>query len=101
MNAFKAYEYQGWLLLTACLTLAAYDCQYQLVLLGSVSLEQGEATAYSFAGSEERGRLFIGPYEKVYPMVVGENAKERTSLNVVKGKKLTNVRHQVRIRILS
>ena len=59
-----------------------------------VSLEQGEATAYSLAGSEERGRLFIGPGEKVYPgMVVGENAKERDlGLNVVKGKKLTNVR---------
>ena len=59
-----------------------------------VSLENGEATAYSLAGSEERGKLFIGPGEKVYPgMVVGENAKERDlGLNVVKGKKLTNVR---------
>ena len=59
-----------------------------------VSLEQGEATAYSLAGSEGRGRLFIGPGAKVYPgMVVGENAKERDlGLNVVKGKKLTNVR---------
>ena len=59
-----------------------------------VSMAEGTATGYSLFNLQERGRLFIGPGERVYDgMIVGENARENDlEVNVTKGKKLTNVR---------
>lgn len=54
----------------------------------------GEALAYGLQNAEERGITFIEPATKVYEgMIVGINAKdEDISMNVCKGKKLTNMR---------
>jgi len=59
-----------------------------------VSFESGEAVIYGLYNSQERGRLFIGPGEKVYGgMVVGLNPKgEDIVVNVCKKKQLTNMR---------
>ena len=59
-----------------------------------VSMMEGVATAYSLFNLQERGKLFIGPAEAVYNgMIVGENARENDlEVNVIKGKKLSNVR---------
>lgn len=59
-----------------------------------IASESGEALAYGLANAQERGILFINPGEAVYEgMVVGLNAKdEDISVNVCKGKKLTNMR---------
>ena len=54
----------------------------------------GNAIAYALFNLQERGKLFIGPQEKVYQgMIVGENSRENDlEVNVLKGKKLTNIR---------
>ena len=59
-----------------------------------VAYENGEAVVYGLYNSQERGRLFIGPGEKVYGgMVVGQNPKgEDIVVNVCKKKQLTNMR---------
>jgi len=59
-----------------------------------ISMEAGEAVAYALWNLEERGRMFIGPQEKVYPgMIIGEHSRENDlEVNPLKGKKLTNVR---------
>lgn len=59
-----------------------------------VSYETGEAVAYGLFGAQERGRLIIGPGEKVYAgMVVGISPKaEDITVNVCKTKHLSNVR---------
>ncbi len=59
-----------------------------------VSVENGEATAYSLGYIQERGKLFIKPGDKVYRgMVIGEHNREGDlDVNPVRGKKLTNVR---------
>jgi len=59
-----------------------------------VSMETGEATAYSLESTQERGQLFIGPGIPVYSgMIVGENARDEDILaNVCKKKHLTNMR---------
>lgn len=59
-----------------------------------VSDRAGKATAYSLANLEDRGRHFITPGAEVYlGMVIGENSKENNlNVNVVREKKLTNVR---------
>ncbi|WP_116131369.1 translational GTPase TypA [Tropicimonas sp. IMCC34043] len=59
-----------------------------------ISIEDGEAVAYALWNLEERGRLFIGPQEKVYQgMIIGEHSRENDlEVNPLKGKKLTNVR---------
>ena len=59
-----------------------------------VSLEQGEAVAYSMNKLLDRGRFFVEPGEPVYMgMVVGEHTRERDlNINICKTKKLTNVR---------
>ncbi|MGD9560061.1 MAG: translational GTPase TypA [Oscillospiraceae bacterium] len=59
-----------------------------------VSYETGEAVAYGLYAAQERGRLIVGPGEKVYAgMVVGVGAKaEDITVNVCKTKHLTNVR---------
>ncbi|MCF6213712.1 MAG: translational GTPase TypA [Flavobacteriaceae bacterium] len=59
-----------------------------------VSSETGKATAYAIDRLQDRGRFFIDPNEEIYKgQVVGENNKqEDMSVNLIKGKKLTNVR---------
>jgi GTP-binding protein len=61
-----------------------------------VSMEPGVSTAYALNNIQERGRLFIGPQEEVYPgMIVGENARpEDLPVNPCKAKHLTNMRSQ-------
>ena len=59
-----------------------------------VSMENGNATAYSIGNLEDRGIMFIEPGEEVYEgVVVGEcNIENDLAVNVVKGKQLTNTR---------
>ncbi len=59
-----------------------------------ISMEDGESVSYALWNLEERGRLFIGPQERVYQgMIIGEHARENDlEVNPLKGKKLTNVR---------
>ena len=59
-----------------------------------VSMENGNATAYSIGNLEDRGIMFIEPGEEVYEgMIVGEcNRDNDLAVNVVKGKQLTNTR---------
>ena len=59
-----------------------------------VSMENGNATAYSLGALEERGVMFIEPGTEVYEgMIVGENNHDNDlAVNVVKGKNLTNTR---------
>ncbi|MFV0297107.1 MAG: translational GTPase TypA [Hyphomicrobiaceae bacterium] len=54
----------------------------------------GDATAYSLFYLQERGHLMIDPQTKVYEgMIVGEHSRDNDLIvNVVQGKKLTNVR---------
>ena len=61
-----------------------------------VSMENGTSTTYSLAALQERGRLFIGPQEDVYPgMIVGENSRpDDLEVNPTKAKQLTNFRSQ-------
>ncbi len=59
-----------------------------------VSMENGNATAYSLGALEDRGVMFIEPGTEVYEgMIVGENNHDNDlAVNVVKGKNLTNTR---------
>ncbi|GAB6092225.1 translational GTPase TypA [Furfurilactobacillus curtus] len=59
-----------------------------------VSITQGKATTYAMMGVEDRGQLFIDPGTTVYEgMIVGQNSRENDiSVNVTKGKNMTNVR---------
>lgn len=59
-----------------------------------VSMETGEATAYSLDMIQERGKLFIGAQEMCYEgQVIGENPRaEDLPMNPCKGKQLTNFR---------
>jgi GTP-binding protein len=59
-----------------------------------VSINQGTATTYAMMGVEGRGQLFIDPGTTVYEgMIVGQNSRENDiSVNVTKGKNMTNVR---------
>lgn len=54
----------------------------------------GKATAYALFNLQERGEMFVAPGAEVYEgMIVGENAKNADlNVNVVKEKKLTNMR---------
>jgi len=54
----------------------------------------GKATAYAIWNLQERGEIFITPGTEVYEgMVVGENARAvDLDVNIVKEKKLTNMR---------
>ncbi len=64
-------------------------------LTGSlVADREGTATAYALYNLQERGQLFITPGVAVYEgMIIGENAKAvDLDVNVVKDKKLTNMR---------
>ncbi|MCK5052185.1 MAG: translational GTPase TypA [Candidatus Cloacimonetes bacterium] len=59
-----------------------------------IAMERGTSTGYSLFNFQARGILFIGPVVEVYAgMIVGEHSRENDLvLNVVRGKKLTNVR---------
>ena len=59
-----------------------------------VASETGTVTGYALMGLEQRGRFFIGPGTEVYEgMVVGRANDDRdVAINVVKAKKLTNMR---------
>ena len=59
-----------------------------------IANEPGEAVAYALWNLEERGPMMIEPGWKVYPgMIVGEHSRgDDLIVNVLKGKKLTNIR---------
>ncbi len=59
-----------------------------------VSDRAGDTTAYALAGLEDRGEMFVGAGAAVYEgMLVGENSRsDDLDVNVVKTKKLTNMR---------
>lgn len=59
-----------------------------------ISMENGEATAFSLFNAQERGVLFISPGTKVYiGMVIGEHSRDNDlDINPVKSKHLTNMR---------
>ena len=59
-----------------------------------VASDTGRATAYALAGVEQRGRFFVGAGTDIYEgMVVGRaNDDKDIALNVVREKKLTNMR---------
>ncbi|MDQ0511427.1 translational GTPase TypA [Ancylobacter amanitiformis] len=59
-----------------------------------ISNEAGEAVAYALWNLEDRGPMMIEPGWKVYQgMIIGEHNRENDlEVNVLKGKKLTNIR---------
>jgi GTP-binding protein len=59
-----------------------------------VADRSGKATAYAIWNLQERGEMFITPGTEVYEgMIVGENARAADlDVNIVKEKKLTNMR---------
>ncbi len=59
-----------------------------------ISTDEGEAVAYALWNLEDRGPMMIEPGWKVYRgMIVGEHTRGNDlEVNVLKGKKLTNIR---------
>ncbi len=59
-----------------------------------VSMEQGQSLPYAIDRLQDRGRFFIDPGEQVYVgQVIGEHSRDNDlDVNVIKGKKLTNMR---------
>jgi GTP-binding protein len=59
-----------------------------------IANEAGEAVAYALWNLEDRGPMMIDPGVKVYQgMIIGEHNRDNDlEVNVLKGKKLTNVR---------
>jgi GTP-binding protein len=59
-----------------------------------ISTDQGDAVAYALWNLEDRGPMMIDPGTRVYRgMIVGEHTRGNDlEINVLKGKKLTNVR---------
>ena len=59
-----------------------------------ISTDQGEAVAYALWNLEDRGPMMIEPGARVYQgMIVGEHTRGNDlEVNVLKGKKLTNIR---------
>jgi GTP-binding protein len=59
-----------------------------------ISTDEGEAVAYAMWNLEDRGPMMIEPGWKVYRgMIVGEHTRgSDLEVNVLKGKKLTNIR---------
>ncbi|CAM1340487.1 translational GTPase TypA [Tenacibaculum aestuarii] len=73
----------------------AYKGEFSDLVNGAIiSSESGKATAYAIDRLQDRGRFFIDPNQEIYKgQVVGENAKQDDlAVNLIKGKKLTNVR---------
>jgi GTP-binding protein len=54
----------------------------------------GKATGYAIFNLQERGEMFVSPMTEVYEgMIVGENSRDADlNVNIVKEKKLTNMR---------
>ena len=72
-----------------------YKGDIEMRINGSlVSLETGEAIAYSMNKLLDRGRFFVEPGEEIYAgQVVGEHTRDRDlNINICKTKKLTNMR---------
>ncbi len=59
-----------------------------------VSMETGQALAFAIDRLQDRGKFFVQPGDEVYRgQVVGENSRAQDlAVNVIKGKKLTNIR---------
>ena len=59
-----------------------------------IAMEECTTVAYALFNLQERGRLFLGPGEKVYAgQIIGEHSREADIIvNPAKGKKLTNMR---------
>ena len=59
-----------------------------------VAMDECTTVAYALFNLQERGRLFMGPGEKVYEgQIIGEHSRETDLVvNPAKGKKLTNMR---------
>lgn len=59
-----------------------------------ISMETGQALAFALDRLQDRGRFFIEPGDQVYKgQVVGEHSRDNDlPVNVIKGKKLTNMR---------
>jgi GTP-binding protein len=59
-----------------------------------IASETGTAVAYAIFNLQDRGVMFIDPQMPVYQgMIVGEHSRDNDlEINVLKGKKLTNVR---------
>ena len=59
-----------------------------------VSNEHGEAVAYALFNLQERGRLLVGPGERLYEgMVIGIHSRDNDLVvNPIRTKKLTNIR---------
>ena len=59
-----------------------------------ISTDQGDAVAYALWNLEDRGPMMIDPGARVYQgMIVGEHTRGNDlEVNVLKGKKLTNIR---------
>src|SRR5215471_4551758 len=59
-----------------------------------ISTDAGESVAYALWNLEDRGPMMIDPGVKVYRgMIVGEHTRDNDlEVNVLKGKKLTNIR---------
>jgi GTP-binding protein len=59
-----------------------------------VSMDNGEAVAFSIFNLQSRGVMFINPQDKVYAgMVIGESSRPGDlDVNPLKGKQLTNMR---------
>ncbi|HVN96898.1 MAG TPA: translational GTPase TypA [Syntrophorhabdaceae bacterium] len=59
-----------------------------------IAMEECTTVAYALFNLQERGRLFLGPAERVYEgQIIGEHSRETDLVvNPAKGKKLTNMR---------
>ena len=59
-----------------------------------IAMDKGEAVAFALWNLEDRGPMMIHPGDKVYGgMIIGEHTRDNDlEVNVLKGKKLTNVR---------
>jgi GTP-binding protein len=59
-----------------------------------VSMEEGQALPFAIDRLQDRGKFFIDPGEQVYVgQVIGEHSRDNDlDVNVIKGKKLTNMR---------
>ncbi|OPY78149.1 MAG: GTP-binding protein TypA/BipA [Syntrophorhabdus sp. PtaU1.Bin153] len=59
-----------------------------------IAMEECTTVAYALFNLQERGRLFLGPGERVYGgQIIGEHSREPDIVvNPAKGKKLTNMR---------
>lgn len=59
-----------------------------------VSSETGQALAYAIDRLQDRGKFFVEPGDQIYKgQIVGEHSRDNDlEVNLIKGKKLTNVR---------